>query len=60
VQEAEVGRPHFTSNAAASLTLLVSAVGASRVNPARKGWEASNSKPEHRRCGTNPPPPKHL
>jgi hypothetical protein len=40
--------------------LIVSAVGASHVNPARKGWEASNAKPEHLRCGTNLPSAEHL
>jgi hypothetical protein len=33
--------------------LLVSAVGATHVNPARKGWESAGPSPEHRRCDTN-------
>jgi len=39
---ADLPRPSFPSHVG---LLLVSAVGASKVNPARKGWEASSPGP---------------
>jgi hypothetical protein len=36
-----------------SPALFPTAVGASHVNPVRKGWVAPNSPPQHRRCDTS-------